>query len=446
MSKNKLGEWPIKKLIWNLSIPLMISMLVQSLYNIVDSMFVSAINQNALTATSIAYPMQMLMLSVAIGTGVGINSYLSRTLGKKDYKNANKVATTSLILAIITSIVFILIGIFFVKSFILLFTHEKQISEYGISYLRICLIGCTGIFLGTTGERLLQATGNTKLSMKAQVLGAVINLILDPLFIFTFKLGIQGAAIATILGQWVAAVYALYLNHTKNKEITFEFTDFHFDSVMIKDIYIVGIPTMIMQTMGSLMMLSINALLASTSLVAVSVFGIYHKLQSFVFMPVSGLAQGLLPIAGYNFGAKNGKRVMEAYKITLLYALIFMAIGTLLFECFPNLLLTLYHANSEMMLIGENALRVLAIPFILTAITTTTGFLASSLGNGIVSMIGTALRQLVIPIPIVMFLLKVTNLYQIWIAFPIGEILAVIYILFKMKQEYTKKIIPILDN
>ena len=444
MSQNKMGAWPIKKLIWTLSIPLMISMLVQSLYNIVDSMFVSAISENALTATSLVYPMQMLMLSVAIGTGVGVNSYLSRTLGKRDFKKVNKIATISLVLAILSSIVFILIGIFFTKQFVLLFTSNAEVVSYGSRYLRICLLGCTGIFLGTTGERLLQATGNTFLSMVAQVTGAIVNIIFDPLLIFTFHMGIEGAAIATVLGQWVAAILALYLNSRKNKDIHFELNHIQLDRSIILDIYKVGIPTMIMQTMGSIMMVGINAILAGTSLTAVSVFGVYYKLQSFVFMPVSGLAQGLLPIVGFNFGAKNGQRVKEAYKITIIAAIAFMLFGTVLFELIPGPLMQCYHASEEMMAMGKTALRILALPFMFTAITTSTGFFCSSLGNGMVSMIGTALRQLIVPIPLAYLLLKITSLSTMWIAFPIGEIVAVLFALYMLKKEYTKKVVPIL--
>ncbi|MEG2677385.1 MAG: MATE family efflux transporter, partial [Oscillospiraceae bacterium] len=313
--ENKLGTMPMGKLIASVSLPLMVSMLVQSLYNIVDGIYVAKISEDALTATSLAFPAQMLMISVAVGTGVGLNSLLARKLGEKRFDEANATATNGLLLAGLNTIVFMLLGFFAVRPFISAFTDNPEIIEMGVSYLSVCMVWCVGIFLSITGERLLQATGNSIFSMTSQIVGAVTNIILDPILIFGKlgmpEMGIKGAAVATVIGQIFGAVVAIVLNKVKNKEIHFVFRGFRPSGAIILNIYKVGIPSIIMQSIGTIMMVGMNKILILFSTTAVAVFGIYFKLQSFVFMPVFGLTQGLIPIVGYNYGARRPDRLMH---------------------------------------------------------------------------------------------------------------------------------------
>ena len=444
---NKMGTMSMGKLVTNISVPLMISMLVQSLYNIVDGIFVAKISENALTATSIAYPAQMLMLAVAVGTGVGVNALLSRRLGQKDHDGANKVATTGLALSLICSLIFVVAGIAGSRAFINAFAKNEEIALYGTQYLRICMIGCAGIFLATTGERLLQSTGNTFLSMIAQSAGALVNIMLDPILIFGLigfpELGIRGAAIATVIGQFAAAAVSLGLNAAKNKEIRFLIRDFSMDGSIVLEIYKVGIPTMLMQTMGSIMMVCMNAYLVIFSSTAVAAFGVYYKLWTFVYMPVSGLSQGLIPIIGFNYGAKNGERVMQAYKITAAASVVTMLVGTLLFELFPRQLLSLYDAGEQLMEIGVPLLRIMAVTFPLAAVTITIGFACSGLGNGMVSMIGTLLRQLVLLVPFARLFGGWWGIDCVWYAAWISETAAAVFAVICFIGQYKKKIRPI---
>ncbi|MCC8027940.1 MAG: MATE family efflux transporter [Clostridium sp.] len=448
VKENKMGNAPIGGLIFRLSVPLMVSMLVQSLYNIVDGIFVSRISEDALTATSLAYPAQMLMLAVAVGTGVGVNSLLSRKLGQKDFEAANQAATEGLVLALISSLVFMIGGTALCGSFIRAFTDNRRIADLGIRYLRICLVLCPGIFLATTGERLLQATGNTFWSMIAQLAGAVTNIILDPIIIFGWfgvpEMGIQGAAVATVIGQWVAAAAALGLNHKMNHEVHFKVKGYRPDLLLIGEVYRVGIPSMLMQTMGSLMMAGMNAILSDFSSVAVAAFGVYYKLWTFVYMPVSGLAQGLLPIIGYNYGAKNGTRVKKAFQLTVLSAVGIMAAGALLFSLIPQQLLGLYAAGTELMAVGIPLIRIMSATFPAAAISITIGFACSGLGNGMVSMLSTCIRQLVLLVPLAGLMAVRYGLDYAWYAAWISETAAVLFSIRCFYVEYQKKIRPIL--
>lgn len=443
--KNKLGVMPIPRLVASVSIPLMISMLVQSLYNIVDGIFVSYISEDALTATSLAYPAQILMLAVSVGTGVGVNAILSRRLGQKDQKAANDIATTGLVLATLCAAVFMLLGAVATRPFIALFTKDTDVLKLGCQYLRICLIGCLGIFLGTTGERLLQATGNTFLSMVAQTFGAIINIVLDPILIFGFfglpAMGIQGAALATIMGQFGAGILSLWLNKVKNKDIHFQFKHFHLDKGNVIEIYRVGIPTMLMQTMGSLMMIGMNTILSGYES-AVATFGVYYKLYTFLYMPVSGLSQGLIPIMGFNYGAKAGQRMKEAFRLTIMIAIVLMTAGALVFICAPGALLNLYDVSDTLLRIGKPLLRIMAVTFPFAAATITIGFACSGLGNGVVSMIATCLRQLVLLVPFAGLFSHMWGLDCAWYASWVSEGCAVIFAVIMFRREYRKKITP----
>ncbi len=439
-NKNKMGVLPIGKLIADVSVPLMVSMLVQSLYNVIDSIFVAKISESAVTATGLAYSAQMLMLAVAVGTGVGVNSLLSRSLGKGDREFANKTATTGLLLALFWTVIFMIIGGLFSGKFIAFFTDDTQIIDYGTSYLTICTLGCVGIFLATTGERLLQATGNTMLSMLAQLSGAVMNIILDPILIFDFGagLGVKGAALATVIGQITAAAVSLIFNQFNNKEIHFVFKGFKPEMKIIAQIYKVGIPTFVMQTMSSVMMIFMNKILFLESSTAVAFYGIYYKLYTFVYMPVSGLAQGLIPIVGYNYGAGLYSRVKKAFSVTLVTSIGIMLVGAVLYFALPNQLLSLYSASSEMLSFGVKALRILALTFPFAAVTITSGFACSGMGNGVVSMVGTLLRQLLILIPVAYLFYMCFGFAYVWYASWISEIIAAVYAVFAVKRQFKK--------
>lgn len=436
--ENKMGVTPVKKLVITMSLPIMVSMLVQSLYNIVDSIFVAKISENALTATSIAYSAQMLQIAVAVGTGVGMNAVVSRYLGAKKYDSANEAATTGLFLTLLSSVVFILWGIFGTGAFIKLFTDNSEIAEQGIAYLRICQLCSTGLFLGTFSQRLLQATGRTFSSMIAQMTGALFNLIFDPLLIFGIgifpEMGIAGAAIATVLGQWMAAVVGLILNHVQNKEVKFVFGNYRMKAETVKLIYKVGAPTVLVQSFGSVMVASMNMILASFSTTAVAFFGVYFKLQSFLFMPMNGLGQGTLPIVGYNFGAGNLQRIKQTCKAAITFGCILGLAGTVIFLVFPKELLLMFSASDEMLKIGVGALRIISLTFTLGSCTMITGYVISGLGNGFVNMIATAIRQLIVLLPLVAVIAHIGGISYVWISFCVSEICAFAYAVTMLKK------------
>lgn len=442
--ENKMGSMNIPKLVISMSFPIMVSMLVQSLYNIVDSIFVAQIDEAALTATSIAYSAQMLQIAVAVGTGVGVNALVSRQLGAKKYDKANTAATLGLFLSIASSFIFVVWGICGTDAFIRCFTTDESIISYGISYLKICQIFSTGIFLGTLTQRLLQATGRTLSSMFAQMAGAAVNIILDPILIFGYlgipELGIAGAAIATVIGQWVAALIGLVLNYVQNKEIHFVWKQFHLQKEDLIAIYKVGAPTILTQAFGSLMVAGMNLILGMYSDTAVAFFGVYYKLQNFLFMPMNGLGQGSLPIIGFNMGAKNWKRVKAASRMALELAAGIACVGILVFEGMPGILLSFFKAGDQMMQIGIPALRIIAPTFILAAVTMVTGYLISGLGNGMVNMAGTAIRQLVVLLPSVWLLNRISGIDCVWYAFWISEAAAALYAIMRLKCYLNKEI------
>ena len=427
-NRNKLGTMPIPRLVANVSLPLMVSMLVQSLYNIVDGIFVARISTEALTATSLAYPMQLVMIAVSVGTGVGVNALLSRRLGQRDAKGASAAATNGLLLSLLCTVVFMGIGLTCLPAFFRVFTQDAVLAALGEEYLSICMLFCLGIFMATMGERLLQATGNTFASMLAQSFGAVINIVLDPILIFGWlglpAMGIRGAAIATVIGQWGAAAAALLLNHYKNREVHFDFRGFRPDAAVIGLIYKVGAPTIVVQMTSSLMLIGMNKLLLPFSAIAVAVFGVYYKLQTFVYMPVSGLAQGLIPIVGYNLGARRIDRARQAYRLAAVVAAIIMAAGTLVFELFPEWLLSLYNADAEMLRLGVPALRIIGATFVPMSFTVVTGFACSGAGSGLANMVGALLRQLVVLLPVAWLLARFSGVDAVWFAFWASELVA----------------------
>jgi putative MATE family efflux protein len=430
-STNKLEMMPMPKLVANMSLPLMVSLLVQSLYNIVDSVFVARLSEAALTATSLAFPAQMLMIAVGVGSGVGVNAVLSKNLGAQNYEKVSETATTGLILSLISSLVFVLFGIFGTDAFVGMFTDDPTIARYSAQYLSICLIFCTGSLVSTMFQRFLQASGDAFCSMVSLIAGALTNLVLDPIFIFGLlgcpAFGVSGAAIATVIGQWVSAVVAIWLNTVKNPAVQLKWKGYHLDLYTVIQIYEVGLPTIVTQSIGSLMIAAVNAILMPFSATAVAFFGVYYKLQNFLFMPMNGLGQAAIPIVGYAYGAKNKARIQEAIRTILPIAIVIALIATLLFEAFPSVLLGFFSPSAEMLAIGVPALRIIAVTFVFASVTVVLGYCMSGLGNGMVHMVGTAIRQLVVLVPLVYLFAAKFGVEKVWYAIWISESVAVVY-------------------
>lgn len=424
--ENKMGVLPVKKLIIIMSLPMMISMLVQALYNVVDSIFVSQINENALTAVTLAFPMQNLMIAVGSGTGVGINALLSRSLGEKNYKRSDAAANMGIFLTILSYILFLVIGIFFSRSFIMTQTGEPGILEYGATYLKIVNSLSLGLFFQMTFERLLQSTGRTFYSMISQATGAIINIIFDPIMIFGLfgfpRLGVTGAALATVLGQTVAAILGLVMNLKYNSDINLSLKKvFNIDPSVIKEIYFVGVPSILMMSIGSVMTYLMNRILIVFSTTAAAVFGAYFKLQSFFFLPVFGLNNGVIPVLAFNYGAKKRDRIDETLKFSIFLAVSIMLIGTLIFELIPGKLLGFFNASDEMLSIGIPALRIMGLIFPFAGASIAMGSIFQAFSESIYSLIISIARQLVILIPAAWLLSLTGVVNNVWWAFPISE-------------------------
>ncbi|WP_294374250.1 MATE family efflux transporter [uncultured Clostridium sp.] len=442
--ENKMGTMPVGKLLMNMSLPIIISMIVQAMYNIIDSIFVAQVNENALTAVSLAFPIQTLMIAVATGTGVGMNALLSRSLGEKNIDTANKTALNGIFIIALSYILFAIFGLFFSNSFFKTQSTDIQIIQYGDQYLSICCVMAIGLFMQITFERLLQATGKTFYTMITQGTGAIINIILDPILIFGLlgapKLGIAGAAIATVTGQFVSALLAIYFNFKKNHEIHISFKGFKPDFHIIKIIYQVGIPSIIMQAIGSVMTYGMNKILMGFSGTAVSVFGVYFKLQSFIFMPIFGLNNGFIPIVAYNYGARNKKRITDVTKIAIAIAVSIMLAGLAVFQLFPEKLLLLFNASDDMVQMGKVALRTISLSFIFAGFCIIVGSVFQALGNGMYSLIVSFARQIVIILPAAYILSKVVGLDGVWFSIPLAEIGSVLLSVFFFRQIYNDKI------
>ena len=359
--ENKMGVMPIQKLLLGMSVPMMISMLVQALYNIVDSMFVARLNENALTAVSLAFPVQNLMIAVGTGTGVGVNALVSKSLGEKNTVYANKAANNGVYLSIFSAVAFALLSLFFGRFFFAVQTDDPQIIAYGTSYVYVIGILSTGMFFQFITERLLQSTGKTIYTMFTQGLGAIINIILDPIMIFGLfgfpRMEIAGAAVATVTGQIIAAGLGLWFNRTKNHELHISLRKYKVEKEVVKGIYSVGIPSIIMASIGSVMTFGVNKILMAFTSTAAAVFGVYFKLQSFVFMPVFGLNNGMVPIVAYNYGARKPDRIMKTMRLSIVYAVTIMVAGFAVFQLMPEALLSIFDASEEMVEIGVPALR-----------------------------------------------------------------------------------------
>ncbi len=427
--ENKMGVMPVPRLLISMSLPMMLSMLVQALYNIVDSIFVAQINENALTAVSLAFPIQSLMIAISAGTGVGINALLSRNLGEKNFEGANAAAKNGLFLALLNFILMALIGVFGSRAFFLLQTSAEQIVAYGTQYLTIVCLLSIGIFMQMTLERLLQSTGKTLYTMITQGIGAIINIIMDPILIFGLfgfpRLEVAGAAIATVAGQTVAVCLSVYFNCTKNKELNLDMKEFRPNGKIIATIYQVGIPSIIMQSIGSVMVFGMNKILLMFSSTAAAVFGVYFKLQSFIFMPIFGLNNGMIPIIAYNYGAQNKKRILATMRLSIALAVGIMAVGFLLFQLFPAQFLGFFDASEQMLEIGIPALRIISLSFIFAGYCIIIGSVFQSLGNGVYSLTVSAARQLLVILPVAYLFARLFGLSMVWWSIPIAELASV---------------------
>lgn len=448
--ENKMGVMPVGKLLINVSLPMMISMFVQALYNVVDSIFVAQVGDSALAAVSLAFPVQMLMVAVSVGTGVGINSLLSRRLGEKRFDDANKAATNGVFLCVISSVVFALFGLFFATPFFRAFTTDETIVEMGVQYLSICTIFSLGIFVQVAMERILQATGVTIYNMLMQGAGAITNIILDPIMIFGWfglpAMGVAGAAVATVIGQFVAMGLGIFFNIKKNHEVSMCFKGFKPDGRTIGEIYKVGVPSIIMQAIGSVMNIGINKILIMFNATAVNVFGVYFKLQSFIFMPVFGLTNGMIPIVGYNYGARKKERIKGTIRYSILFALAIMAVGTFLFQAFPEMFLSLFNASPEMIRIGTFALRIISLNFLPAAVGIVMSSVFQAVGNGVLSMILSITRQVGVLLPVAYVFAHTIGLDAVWWAFPISEVVSFIVCLTMYRyvnNKYFKNLSPV---
>lgn len=427
LKENKMGTAPMLKLIIGMSLPAMFSMLVQSLYNIVDSIFVSQIGEEALTALSLAFPVQTLMIAVAVGTSIGVNSLVSRRLGEGRRDDANSAATHGLVLAFMNWLGFAVLGALFTKPFFEAFSDNPTVIGMGCDYVYTVTIFSFGMFILIDLEKTLQATGNMIYPMVFQLTGAITNIILDPIMIFGLlgfpKLGVKGAAIATVAGQILSMLFCLYIVFKKNHEVHFTLRNFRFQGKTLKDIYKVGLPSIMMQSIMSALTAGLNAILIGFSEAAVAVLGAYYKLNSFVFMPVFGLMQGVMPIMGYNYGARNKKRLTDALKIGCTIASVILAAGTLIFILIPGKLLQIFNASAAMLEIGVPAFRIISITFVTAAISIMLSTLFQAVGFGMYSLIVSILRQLVVILPVA-YLLSRIGLGYVWYAFPIADITA----------------------
>ena len=444
---NKMGTMPVNKLLVSMSLPMMVSMLVQALYNIVDSIFVSRIDENALTAVSMAFPIQSLMIAIGVGTGVGVNALLSRSLGEKDYGKVDRTAVNGVFLSAVSYLLFLVVGILAVTPFYLSQTKDAQIIAYGKQYLTIICCCSFGMYTQFIFERLLQSTGKTIFTMVTQGTGAIINIILDPIFIFGYfgipRMGVAGAAVATVAGQIVAGVFAIIINEKKNTDVKLNFKGFRPDKKVIREIYKVGIPSIIMQAIGSVMTYGMNRILISFNSTAVAVFGVYFKLQSFIFMPIFGLNNGMVPIIAYNYGAKEKDRMVKTLKLSVFYAIGIMVLGFVVFQLFPAPLFSLFDASEMMLSIGVPALRAISSSFLFAGFCIVCGSLFQALGNGVYSMVISIARQLVVLLPAAYLLSLSGKVQYVWWAFPIAELVSLsmtVFFLFRINRDVIRHI------
>ena len=448
--ENKMGVMPVNRLLLTMSGPMMISMLIQALYNVVDSMFVSYISESALTAVSLAYPMQNLMIAVATGTGVGINALLSRNLGEKNFPIVNRTAGNAIFLGLISYVVFALVVLFGSRIYFTVQVSDPEIIQMGQDYLSVILILSIGCFGQVLLSRLLQSTGKTFYSMVIQMVGAVLNIILDPIMIFGLlgfpAMGVAGAALATVISQVVGTLMGLYYNLRKNPEIQFSLNQLRPSAPIIARIYSVGVPSILLQTVASLLIIGLNQILVAFSETATAVYGVYFKLQGFAFLPIIGMNNGMVPIIAYNYGAKKPERILQTIKLAITYALIIMVVAVAVFQIFPTQLLGFFQASPEMLEIGVPALRILSLCFIIGGFTIVSSSVFQALGRGLLSMSISIFRQLVLVLPLAYFLSLTGKLEMVWWAFPVAEVLAGLLALYYLRRAYRRVILPLGDH
>lgn len=448
--ENKMGVLPIGRLLTNMAVPMMISMLVQACYNVVDSVFVAQISENALTAVSLAFPFQNLMIAVASGTGVGVNALLSRSLGEKNFALADQTAENGVFLSLLSYLAVLVLSLTLAQPFMAIQIDDPEIISYGVSYLRLVGGLSVGMFAAIMLERLLQSTGRTFYTMITQGLGAVINIVLDPLMIFGIgpfpEMGVAGAALATVIGQCVGAVLALYYNIRHNPEIHPRLRGFRPNGAVIRRIYAVGVPSILLSSIGSVMTFGMNQILTSFTSTATAVFGIYFKVQSFAFMPIFGLNNGMVPIVSYNLGAQKKKRLVGTVKFAFLLALCIMIAGFLVFQLLPAPILRLFDASDTMLSIGVPALRIISISFLLASGSIISISTLQALGKGVQSMTISFTRQLIVLLPVAWLLSLRGTLESIWWAFPIAEVVTLALSVFLLAHAYRTLVKPMPDE
>ena len=447
LKENKMGVMPVGKLLINMALPMIISMLVQALYNVVDSIYVSRISESAVTALSLAFPIQNMQIGFAVGIGVGINALLSKSLGEGDQEAANRTAGNGMILMFIVTGAFMLFGFFGVRPFYEVQSNVAETVEGGIAYSRICCVFVLGSFMQIYAERLLQSTGRTVLSMVSQATGAIINIILDPVFIFGWfglpALGMAGAAIATVIGQWSAALLGLYLNEKHNPEVQFGRRYAKLDGKIVKAILTVGIPSIIMNAIGSVMNFGMNQILQGFTETATGVFGIYFKIQSFFFMPLFGLNGATISIIAFNYGARKPERIVKTLKLSCGAGLALMVTGLLVFQFAPDLLLGMFNPTEEFLMIGRSCLRTISWSFPIAAVCIILSASFQALGNGIYATITSICRQLVVLLPAAYLLSLSGNVNLVWLAYPIAELASGSATMFFFIRIFRQKIKPL---
>ncbi len=440
-----MGVQPIPRLLVSMSVPIMISMLVQALYNVVDSIFVARISENAFNAVSLAFPVQNLMISVAVGTGVGINALLSKCLGEKNFERANLTAVNGVFLAVCSAAVFALLCGCCARPFFAVQTDVAEIVDGGTAYIFICGVFSLGLFLEITFERLLQSTGQTMLSMVTQLIGAAINIVLDPICIFVLDMGVAGAAAATVLGQIVGAVVAVFLNARRNPELQLSWKGFRPNGGVIRGIYSVGVPSIIMSSISSVMTFGLNQILITFTTTATAVFGAYFKIQSFFFMPVFGLNNGMVPIVAYNFGARKPDRMLKTVKLAVVLATGIMVAGFAVFQLAPQVLLGFFDPTENMLLIGKPAFRIISISFLLAGFGIVSSSMFQALGHGMLSLSISLVRQLMVLLPVAWLLSLSGRLELVWWSFPIAELFSGSLCIIFHRYIYRREITPMLS-
>ncbi|MBO4992300.1 MAG: MATE family efflux transporter [Firmicutes bacterium] len=447
VTQNKMAVMPIPKLLFSMSLPAMFSMLIQALYNVVDSIFVSRLGESALTAVSLVFPIQLLLVAVGVGTGVGLSSLISRRLGQQRVDEAENAASHGIFLAVCSWLAFALFGLIGTKAFIGAFTQDAYLVAAGIQYCSIVTIFSLFSFLQISAEKIMQSTGNMVFPMIGNIIGAVTNIILDPIMIFGLlgfpALGVAGAAIATVSGQLLGMIFNLFFLFRGKHQIEIRLRGFRLRAESIRDIYSVGLPSIIMQSIGSVMNLGINAILIGFSGAAIAVFGVYFKLQSFVFMPVFGLNQGLMPIMGFNFGARNRHRLMQAFRLGLIAAVVIMTLGLAVFQIFPKTLLTMFDASEEMFRVGIPALRSISLCFVPAAVGIICSTLFQATNHGLFSLLVSLLRQLILILPLAWILSRIGGLTLVWWAFPMAESISLVASLILFRWIYYNQVLPL---